>query len=209
LDVDVRVIATTTRDLAAAVTDGTFRQDLYYRLNVLPIHVPPMRQRLEDIPLLADHFLAQIALREGTQPKQFDSEAIEVLKSYRWPGNVRELQNICERAAVLSRSQVIGGGVVAPWLVRAGPTRFAPSTAEPTPVILSGVTPSMSRAGFEAPSEGSPRPLEDVERDEIVRALGHFGGNRMRTAEALGIGVRTLGLKLKKWKEMNLVASSL
>jgi len=179
MSVDVRVIATTNRDLQAAVTEGHFRGDLYYRLNVLPIHLPPLRARLEDVPLLAEHFLTQVALREGRSPRRLDEDALKAMREYSWPGNVRELQNICERASVLTRGSVITGAVVRPWLV-------APAGAT-------------ARAALE------PQKLEDTEREEVLKALRRFAGNRQRTAEALGIGVRTLGLKLKKWKEMKLV----
>ncbi len=196
MQVDVRVIATTNRDLTQAVAKGTFRQDLYYRLNVLPIQLPPLRQRVDDVPLLAEHFLQQVALREGRPAKRFDDEAMDVMRQYAWPGNVRELQNICERASVLSKHSVIEAGLIQPWLMSAEPGP-GPATGADT-----GWTPV-------EPPTIEVKPLEDIEREQIVRALGRFGGNRMRTAHALGIGVRTLGLKLKKWKEMNLVAQTL
>ena len=185
IGVDVRVIATTNRDLSASVADGSFRNDLYYRLNVLPIHLPPLRQRSQDVPLLAQHFLSQVAVREGRQPKQFDDEAMKLLMEYPWPGNVRELNNICERASVLGGDQVITGGAIQSWLTM--------------PVIDPSVIDDTAQ----------PLRLEDVERQQIVRTLGQFNGNRQQTASALGIGVRTLGLKLKKWKEHHLVAQSL
>jgi DNA-binding NtrC family response regulator len=241
LSIDVRVIATTNRDLVRCVREGSFRQDLYYRLNVLPIVLPPLRARLEDVPLLAEHFLTQTALHEGREPKHFDAAALELMKSYPWPGNVRELQNLCERASVLTRGQVITADVMRPWLV-------APSFKEPLPPVLmprfTGATPAAPFAGgvpvqplayahgsegadsrgiLAAPpiapaSDTAPRgsedpgvathSLEEMERTQILRTLGQFNGNRTRTAEALGIGLRTLGLKLKKWKEQNLVAST-
>jgi DNA-binding NtrC family response regulator len=189
--VDVRVIATTNRDLKGCVADGSFRQDLFYRLNVLPIHLPPLRHRVDDVPLLAEHFLAQVALREGREPKRLDDGALAVMQQYTWPGNVRELQNICERASVLTRGGVITADVVGPWLVAPPADPFDPETPE------------------QAADNPNPRPLEEVEREAIIRALNVFNGNRQRTAHALGIGVRTLGLKLKKWKELNLVAQTL
>jgi transcriptional regulator with GAF, ATPase, and Fis domain len=202
MDVDVRIIATTNRDLARSVAAGEFRQDLYYRLNVLPIHLPPLRDRPTDIPLLAEFFLQKVALREGRDPKKLDAESIAVMQQYSWPGNVRELQNICERASVLSRRQVIEAGLIQPWLT------------EPEPLSLGAAlpaSPSFAPVAAPAPAPSTPgvKPLDEVEREQIVRTLGHFGGNRARTAEALGIGVRTLGLKLKKWKEQNLVAQTL
>jgi len=207
--VDVRVVATTNRDLSRSVADGSFRQDLYYRLNVLPIAIPPLRSRADDVPLLAEHFLNQVAQREGRESKRFDDEAKAILQSYHWPGNVRELQNICERASVLSRGSVIDGGLIQPWLMPRGgaPIGSAPAippVGQDTPAGSPPLQPPIPAAD----GEGPLRPLEEVEREEVLRALGRFSGNRTRTAQALGIGVRTLGLKLKKWKEQNLVAQS-
>lgn len=234
MQVNVRVIATTNRDLSLSVADGTFRQDLYYRLNVLPIPLPPLSQRGDDIVLLAEHFLNQVGLREGKEPKRLDAEAQGLLGAYHWPGNVRELQNICERASVLSKGPLITGGLIQPWLLT------MPSSAAgfaPTPLSLHGASapaggvmgsPPLQTASMVGTRQAMPtlaapvsvaaagpageydvRPLEEVERDRIVHALGRFNGNRTRTAEALGIGVRTLGLKLKKWKELNLVAQTI
>ena len=187
IQVDVRVIATTNRDLVECVADGSFREDLYYRLNVLPLHLPPLRDRIEDVPLLAEHFLSQVSLREQRDAPVFDGEALELLMGYHWPGNLRELGNICERASVLTRGGVIRASIVQPWLA-----------ARPDP-------------SAEGDAAGAARPiarLEDVEREQILRTLDTFNGNRQRTAEALGICVRTLGLKLKKWKQSNLVAQT-
>ncbi len=235
MQVDVRVIATTNRDLSRAVADGTFRQDLFYRLNVLPIHLPPLRQRLEDVPLLAEHFLAQVSMREGREPKRFSPEALEVMGRYPWPGNVRELQNICERASVLSRQPIIDAALVQPWLLSLCPPAHDHVSA---PGVVPGGVPGAGlpggmRGSYKQPplasqhfeQQGSPplqvaslpashaaspvRPLEEIEREQVIRTLGHFQGNRQRSAEALGIGVRTLGLKLKKWKEQQLVAQTL
>ena len=185
MQVNVRVIATTNHDLPRRVAEGLFRQDLYYRLNVLPVRLPPLRERLDDVPLLAEHFLVQVAVREGREPKVFEPDAMELLRQYGWPGNVRELQNICERASVLTRGHTIGATKIHPWLAE------TESAAEDD----------------RAPEHGSRR-LEDVQRDQILHTLERFGGNRRQTAEALGIGIRTLGLKLKRWKQENLVAQT-
>ena len=232
MQVDVRVIATTNRDLTQSVADGTFRQDLYYRLNVLPVALPPLRERGRDVALLADHFLRQVAEREGSTAKQFDGESVELLCRYPWPGNVRELQNICERASVLSAADTITAATIRPWLVTSPPACVvAPSTPQPAAPPALG-SPALQVAGHVAPpavatvQHAAPRqlfaptapppvvdppairPLDEVERDQIIQTLGQFDGNRTRTAQALGIGVRTLGLKLKKWKEQNLVAQT-
>ena len=204
MDVDVRVIATTNRDLTRSVADGSFRQDLYYRLNVLPLRLPPLRERTDDVPLLAEHFLQMVADREGRQPKAFDTEAIELLRGYAWPGNVRELQNICERASVLSKHNRIPAGLLQPWLMDAGPSARAETPAATLPP-----SPAMPPPPAAPALQPVVRSLEEIEREQIVRALGQYQDNRTHAAKALGIGVRTLGLKLKKWKEQNLVAQSL
>lgn len=220
IGIDVRVIATSNRDLPKTVARGDFRQDLFFRLNVLPIHLPPLRDRAEDIPALAEHFLHSTAAREGKPVKTLAPDALAVMRNYPWPGNVRELQNICERAAVLCRAEVIEAALVEPWLVLAGSDAPAPAPSfnshashhtangsvhthtlvEHKPVITE------SAGGYIA-VDG--RELEDIERDAIVRTLQRFNGHRQRTAQALGIGVRTLGLKLKKWKQLQLVEPTL
>ena len=174
--VDVRVIATTNRQLESAVSEGSFRQDLYYRLNVVPIDLPPLRDRLEDIPELARHFLSQSSKREKAPFRHIESEAIRLLQKYQWPGNVRELQNIMERASVLeSEPGLVRAETIEPWL------KAKPRQA--TPELLVGM------------------PLADIEKQVILSTLQQFKGHRVRTASALGIGVRTLGMKLKRWRE--------
>ena len=227
MQVDVRVIATTNRDMGRAVADGSFRQDLFYRLNVLPLVLPPLHDRIEDLPLLSDHFLTRVAMREGRDPKRFDDAALEVMAQYQWPGNVRELENICERASVLTHGQVIHADTIIPWLpisqtprIGIDANRFAvvpapgpgvPSMASVEPVVVSDQMPGHAMPVAHDLAEGhyQPRPLADIEREQIVQTLRHFSGNRQQTARALGIGVRTLGLKLKKWKEEHLVAQTI
>ncbi|HEB60334.1 MAG TPA: sigma-54-dependent Fis family transcriptional regulator [Phycisphaeraceae bacterium] len=198
--VDVRIVATTNRDLGKCVKEGEFRRDLYYRLSVLPLSVPPLRTRLEDVPELARHFLARAAARCGCEPCELSPGAITLMQQYDWPGNVRELQNICERASVLSREKLITAELVGPWL------RGDVISGVPMPAVTPAARESLERNG------GAPamvRRLEEVERDTIVAALDRFNGHRQKTAEALGIGVRTLGLKLKKWKEQKIIAPDL
>ncbi len=213
IGVDVRVVATSNRDLPQSVSRGDFRQDLFFRLNVLPIHLPPLRDRLEDVPAMAEHFIGQFCRREGRPAIRFEAEAMGLLQSYQWPGNVRELQNICERAVVLTTARqqpagkaspvvkTVGREVIEPWL---GTVVRSVAAAAPTPVANGFVEHKPEAAVAQA-----VRPLEDMERDAIVQALRRFNGHRQKTAVALGIGVRTLGLKLKKWKEMKLVAETL
>ena len=174
--VDVRVVATTNRDLAKEVKEGRFRQDLFYRLNVVPIELPPLRDRLEDIPELIRHFLHSIAKRESNAFRHIEPEAVRLLQKYAWPGNVRELQNIIERAGVLeSQAGVVRAATIEPWLK-----------------LQTDMSGGESLAG---------RPLADIEKQVILTTLERFKGHRIKTASALGIGVRTLGMKLKKWRE--------
>jgi len=217
IGVEVRVVATSNRNLPAAAAKGDFRQDLYFRLNVLPVHVPPLRERLEDVPDLASHFVREICRREGRAPLELAPSAHALLQGYPWPGNVRELQNICERAVVLCgvgghSEGVIDSALIEPWLC--GSARdLGPGTVqqiEHKPAESNGVhPPSGNHSVGRAAVVNGTRLLEEVEREAIVQALGRFNGHRQRTATALGIGVRTLGLKLKKWKEERLVPETL
>ena len=210
IEVDVRIIATTNRDLGRAVGAGEFRQDLFFRLNVLPLHIPALRERTEDIPTLAAHFVERVARREGLEAPKFTDAALDRLCGYHWPGNVRELQNLCERAVVLSRSMgAIEADLIAPWLSGplAGPATGGAAHAAPVANSAASIIEPAPLPG--AANASSNCTLEEIERRAIVEALVRFNGHRQRTAEALGIGVRTLGLKLKKWKEMRLVAESL
>ncbi|MCK6455012.1 MAG: sigma-54 dependent transcriptional regulator [Phycisphaerae bacterium] len=176
---DVRVIATTNRDLQEWVTRKRFREDLYFRISVLPVRLAPLRERREDIPELVRHFLERIARREGRASPQATPRAMQVLQSYHWPGNVRELENVCERAIVLCPGGMIEATVIENWLTN--------DLAQPDPNAFRRV-----RHGH---------MMEDMERELIERTLLQFNGHREKTARALGIGVRTLGMKLKQWRE--------
>jgi DNA-binding NtrC family response regulator len=226
IGVDVRVIATSNRDLPKAIERNEFRQDLFFRLNVLPIHLPPLRDRLEDVPALAEHFIQRIAARDGKEGLHMDPEAVAALQAYPWPGNVRELQNICERAAVLTRTPRIARALVEPWLTgcagvggprgqaQANGAIHAVNGAAGSPPLMEPKVGLQARAPADAAGDSTIIPitgrlLEDIEREAIVSTLMRFNGHRQKTAQALGIGVRTLGLKLKKWKEQSLVDLSL
>jgi len=226
---DVRVIATTNRNLDQAVARGSFRQDLFFRLNVLPLHVPPLRSRREDIARLADHFLGLVAAREGRPPRRFEPAATQLLIAYDWPGNVRELFNICERASILSPGDTIAAATVAPWLqMNMPPGAESSDSGDPYDSLCEVViadhsgnglahrSAHTSRAAASAALDNGQmavavfdRPLEEIERDVIVATLHRHKGHRQKTASELGIGVRTLGLKLRKWKELDLVAADL
>ena len=198
---DVRVIAATNRDLAAEVRAGRFREDLLYRLNVLPVHVPPLRDRREDIIVLADRFLAAAARRDGRAVPSLAADAQQALVSYDWPGNVRELRNICERAAVLCRSSEVSGRVVAPWL---GGSNIGEEVAVEIEIPAASISESADLPTWVC--NGQSKTLEVLERETILATLEACGGHRQNTARALRIGVRTLGLKLRKWKDEGLIA---
>jgi two-component system, NtrC family, response regulator HydG len=209
IGVDVRILATSNRDLPQAVSKGEFRQDLFFRLNVLPIHLPPLRDRLEDVPQLAASFVTHYCQREGRPELELETDALALLQSYGWPGNVRELQNICERAVVLTGSRredvrTISRAAIEPWLGLGG-VRMEPAPISPAAAMVEA-KPDTSLQGQSA---WVIKPLEEMEREAIVFALRRFNGHRQKTASALGIGVRTLGLKLKKWKQEKLVAETL
>jgi DNA-binding NtrC family response regulator len=174
--VDVRVLATTNRDLEAEVAAGRFRRDLYYRLAVVPLHVPPLRERREDIPELIDYFLARCARRLQRDPRTLDPAARDLLANHDWPGNVRELENVITRAGVLGSGPVTADQLKR-WLL-ATPDASSPNRSASVEVGLS---------------------LEEMERKLIEATLEHYGGHRERTAKALGIGVRTLSGKLRQY----------
>jgi len=169
---DVRVIAATNKDLAGAIEAGTFREDLFYRLNVLPIHVPPLRERGSDIALLATHFLEQFCRAEGKPQKQLSDEARTVLTDYHWPGNVRELRNLMERAAVLVEGPVVSAEDLSPWL-------------EGSPVRGEAV--------------GLRGEIERREAETIRRALESANWNVTQAAAGLGIDRTNLHRKMRKY----------
>ncbi len=219
--VDVRVIATTNRDLPREVERGGFREDLYYRLNVLPVAIPPLRQLIDDLESLVRHFLKVVSDREGTPLKSIEPRALEVMRRYPWPGNIRELQNVCERAAVLTPDDTIRASLIEPWLCGPASKRAAAMIEIEVGPVGAGERSVPARPDGSAPAGDGDEPacpgvvcdgrlkLDDVEREAIVATLQHNNGHRQRSAAALGIGVRTLGLKLKKWKEQNLVSPEL
>ena len=222
IGIDVRVLATSNRDLPQAVAAGEFRQDLFFRINVLPIQVPPLRERLDDVGVLVDHFVHSLCVRERCGQIEIEPGAMEMLSSYGWPGNVRELQNVCERAVVLMAARartgepgasVLTRSMVEPWLL---PGVRTPSPARPGANHAAAVMRSNGHAHLIEPKpfpavlpNGAVRKLEEIEREAIIEALHRFNGHRQKTASALGIGVRTLGLKLRKWKEQKIVEPTL
>jgi len=182
VSVDVRVLATTNRELTSEVSAGRFRADLYYRLAVVPIAVPPLRERTGDVLELADHFLADASARLERGPFELTPAARLLLNAYTWPGNVRELQNVITRACVLNQGEPINAEELGPWL--GGQPRektFEQAVSSDVIGLPAGLT------------------LEEVERRLIVATLERFEGHRGKTAEVLGIGVRTLSGKLRSY----------
>lgn len=187
--VDVRVIATTNRRLKEEVEQGRFREDLYYRLQVFPITLPPLRERRSDIPLLAQHFLAVAAARNGLSCPVISPSAMNVLMTRLWKGNVRELENVMERALLLAR-----GGTIEAEHVQADETD-QPMAAPPAPALASLSSPK--------PAEERLGTLWEMERELIFRALAKTKGNRTHAAKVLGISVRTLRNKLREYREQS------
>lgn len=217
IQVNVRVVATTNRDLLKLVEAGEFRQDLYYRLNVFPVHVPPLRERQEDIPLLARHFLERFGRKHGIKVKGIEPAALEALVRHSWPGNVRELQNTLERAVILSETgqplQAAALGLVSlPASVQAvvPPVVALPSPVRPDPESgENGVAPTLAEnaAGEQTEPDGGevpPVPLAEVERRHILDTLRQTGGNRTQAANALGVSIRTLRNKLALYRQEGL-----
>ena len=185
---DVRIIAATNRHLAQDVQDGRFRADLFYRLNVVSLHVPPLRERREDIPALIEHFLGLYRQRFKRPALDISTEARRELEAHSWPGNVRELRNCLERAAALSTGDMIEATQVLPG--RSG----GAATTE-----AQGLEAASSHTSNSSP-EALPATLDQLERQHILRVLEETGGNRERAAAILGISARTLYRKLREYE---------
>ncbi|MFY8268549.1 MAG: sigma-54-dependent transcriptional regulator, partial [Terrimicrobiaceae bacterium] len=203
IKVDVRVLATTNRDLMKAVQKGDFREDLYYRLNVFPIQVPPLRDRTGDVEILANHFLERFTKEHGLKSCGFSSSGMEGLIAHRWPGNVRELQNVVERAAILAEEGVPISAELMGLAVPQGITSVTAAALPPPPVER----PSAPEGSEEflppaAPTSGDSRvvPLHEMEKRAILDALQATGGNRTQAAELLQISIRTLRNKLAEYR---------
>ena len=196
---DVRIIAATNRDLRQLIGQGLFREDLYYRLNVVPLRLPPLRERMEDIPDLARHFLRK-AEEEGLPHKSLDSDALEVLRRHRWPGNVRELENLIRRLAVLHAGETISAGAVAAELSE--PVAAAAGAETEAQPLSAAVEKYLTRY-FLAHGEGLPPPgvydriVQEVERPLISICLAATRGNQIRAAQLLGVNRNTLRKKIR------------
>ena len=209
--VDVRIISATNRDLIADVKAGRFREDLFYRLHVFPISVPPLRQRIEDIPELARHFLARISAEEGKRVRGIDAAALALLAAFRWPGNVRQLENAIFRAVVLTDGEQISVHEFPQIAAQIGADLLgAPPMIDPSPAIAAAWPDAheaadksgQNAAALTTPSlrltdaQGDVRPLEDIEREVIRFAIAHYREQMSEVARRLKIGRSTLYRKL-------------
>ncbi|SFL56091.1 two-component system, NtrC family, response regulator [Desulfomicrobium norvegicum] len=176
VSIDVRFIAATNRDLPAMIAEGKFREDLYYRLNVLEIRIPPLRERIEDIPLLVDYLLDKLGRKNNRPIRTVSREFLDALGRHEWRGNVRELENVLERALILCRGDILD--------------------LRDLPDHLLAPAPAARPAQFVQPGES---PLETAERQALEETLRKYAGHRERTAQALGISRRTLQYRLKKY----------
>lgn len=183
--VDVRFVCATNREPTEAIRAGALREDLFYRLNVIPIRMPPLRERREDIQPIADHFLNRFADEEGKDFSGFDAEAERCLREYAWPGNVRELENVVRGTVVLNVGTMVSGAMIRSALGGGGPAVSAPTSLP---------SPNGTRA------EGGIRPLALVERDAIEDAVARSDGNIPKAAAALGVAPSTIYRKIQSWR---------
>jgi two-component system response regulator AtoC len=177
--VDVRLVSATSRNLEEDVAAGKFREDLYFRLNVFAISLPPLRERIDDLPLLVEHFLARFSDRFGKRVTSVDADTLRILSSYGWPGNVRELENVLERGVILSEGDILSAGLL--------------------PAKLTGVSPGDGRFDFFGETLSIKQAGEALERGLIRRALESTGGNRTHAARMLEISLRSLIYKIKEY----------
>jgi DNA-binding NtrC family response regulator len=216
IDVDFRLIAATNKDLEKEIADGRFREDLYYRLKVVTLRIPPLRDRRDDIPRLAEHYLILICREHGREAKRFSREALAALSAYPWPGNVRELRNAVESIVIFHRGDVVRVSDLPPEI------QACAEDAEPGDALLEAELreeetplpesePSFRRSalpeaagialtGAAEPARGT-RTMDEIERDAILAALDRTGGRRVEAAKLLDIGLRTLQRKLKDYKD--------
>jgi len=175
IKVTLRILAATNRNLPKMVEEGTFREDLFYRLNVFPITIPPLKERGNDIATLAEHFVNRFAIEQGVEKPRISTPALNMLQAYHWPGNVRELENMMERGVLLAEEGVIH-------------THHLPGNLQPA-----SLTESIVKGGIDA-------KISLVEYEAIVEALNHYKGNVSEAASHLGMTRRILSLRMAKYK---------
>ncbi|MFA4994615.1 MAG: sigma-54 dependent transcriptional regulator [Bdellovibrionales bacterium] len=193
IKIDIRLIATSNRNLEEEVKAKRFREDLYFRLNVVNLHLPPLRNRIADIVPLAEHFAEKYAKANGLPERSLSSGALASLQAHHWRGNVRELENTMHRAVLLAQSDKIE-----PEAIMLSGQSFAPAASPPTEVVAHAV---LSRSPTSAAGGLVGRTVADVERDLIIDTLSHCLGNRTHAANILGISIRTLRNKLKQYSD--------
>ena len=197
---DVRIVAASNKDLRVLIQQGLFREDLFFRLNVVPLRLPPLRERVEDVSDLMRHFFTQ-AEREGLPPKQIDQAALDRLKRYRWPGNVRELENLARRLAALYPQETISVGIIDAEFVQ--PPISAPDDEQRSEDTLAGgveryLTRYFSNFGDNLPPPGLyHRVLREIEQPLLSAALAATRGNQIRAADLLGVNRNTLRKKIR------------
>jgi len=206
IDVDFRLIAATNKDLEKEIAEGRFREDLYYRLKVATLRIPPLRERREDIVLIAEHYLRQFCKEHGREEKRIGRETAEALRAYSWPGNVRELKNAMESVAVFHRGEVVEPedlpseigrelGIESRPLAPAGPAGGHAAGA------LAEVATLPESRGPAEHGDAGKMTMADIEREAILAALERAGGRRIEAARALDIGLRTLQRKLREYRD--------
>lgn len=191
-EIDIRLVAAANRDLLELVRDGAFREDLYYRLNVVPIHLPPLRKRRDDIPLLLDHFL-RASNKRNEKSLRMSREFLDFLTEYNWPGNVRELQNLVERLVILTASDVLRVEDLPDYMVH-------PEIGNIPPALRPAVPLAVTQPPVQPMSQGQPRKsLRDLEREQVESALIRNGWVQSRAARELGLTQRQMGYRIKKF----------
>jgi DNA-binding NtrC family response regulator len=187
INVDSRLVAATNRDLKASIAEGGFREDLYYRLNVVHVHLPPLRDRPSDIPLLLEHFVQKFNAKLDRATTGFDDDAMKLLLRYGWPGNIRELENVVERSMIFAEDGEVGSQHL--------PAEVRDSHGEVQPGLIAGIGPTPGETGLkEAVREATVK----LEREFISRALDQTGGNVTHTARLLKISRKSLQNKMKE-----------
>jgi len=189
---DIRIVTATNQDLPKLVGEGKFREDLYYRINVIPIQLPPLRERGEDVPLLAAHFLEKHAARAGKTVRGISQEAVDLLVAYAWPGNVRELENVIERCVALEQSPVVLAETLPVHISKGAPGPRLVASAEPASEPPSAL-PDLGE-GFDLEARG-----EEFYRHYIALALERAGGVQVKAAEMLGMSFRSFRYYAKKF----------
>ena len=203
--VDVRIISATNRDLATRVKEGAFREDLYYRLNVFPVEMPALRERIEDVPALVDHFIGRFNASEGTNIQGASEETLKMLCAFDWPGNVRQLENSVFRAVVLCEGEHLQpfdfpqiSGVM-PEIANLPDVPARPAPANDIEPVSSAVAVSGAESPVPVMEDGEIRALSDVERDLIAYAIEHYAGHMSEVSRRLGIGRSTLYRKVREY----------